>query len=72
LPKGEKLISCKWVFKKKYHPDGFIEKYKARLVGKGFTQKPNIDYFDIVAPVTRISYIQVLLALIAIHKPMVH
>ena len=57
LPKGEKPIGCKWIFKKKYHPDGSIEKYKARLVAKGFTQKPNIDYFDTFAPITRISSI---------------
>ena len=44
LPKGAKPIGCKWIIKKKYHPDGSIEKYKARLVAKGFTQKHNIDY----------------------------
>ena len=40
LPKGAKPISCKWIFKKKYLPDGSIEKYKARLVAKGFSQNP--------------------------------
>jgi len=39
LPKGAKPIACKWIFKKKYHPDGSIEKYKARLVAKGFLLK---------------------------------
>ncbi|WVY98265.1 hypothetical protein V8G54_030416 [Vigna mungo] len=34
LPKGAKPIGCKWIFKKKYHSDGSIEKYKARLVAK--------------------------------------
>ena len=37
LSKEAKLIGCKWIFKKKYHPDGSIDKYKARLVVKGFT-----------------------------------
>jgi len=72
LPKGEKPIGCKWIFKKKYHLDGSIEKYKARLVDKGFTQKHNIDFFDTFAPVTRISSICVLLALASIHKLVIH
>ena len=72
LPKGAKPIGCKWIFKKKYHPDGSIDKYKAILVAKGFTQKLNIDYFDTFAFVTRISSIRVLLALAATHKLVIH
>ena len=36
---GCKPVGCKWVFKKKLRPDGTIEKYNARLVAKGYTQK---------------------------------
>jgi len=43
LIKGAKPIGCKWIFRKKYHPDRSIENYKAKLVAKGFTQKSNID-----------------------------
>ena len=57
---------------KKYHLGGLIEKYKARLVAKEFSQKPNIDYFDTFAPVTRISSIRVLLALVSIHRLVIH
>ena len=39
LPSGEKPIGYKWIFKRKYFPDGSIEKYKTRLVAKGFSQK---------------------------------
>ncbi|GLJ22726.1 hypothetical protein SUGI_0428180 [Cryptomeria japonica] len=35
LPKGKKPMGCKWVFKKKYGPNGSIDKYKVRLVEKG-------------------------------------
>ena len=66
------MIFCSGIFKKKYHPDGSIEKYKARLVAKGFTKKHNIYYFDTFSPVTRISYICVLLALTSIHKLVIH
>jgi hypothetical protein len=38
-PYGCKPVRCKWIFKKKLRPDGTIEKYKARLVTKGYTQK---------------------------------
>jgi len=72
LPKGAKTIGCKWIFKKNYHPDGSIEKYKTRLVVKGFTQKHNINYFDTFSLVTRISSIRVLLALAFIHKLLIH
>ena len=65
-------MGCKWIFKKTYHPDGSIDKYKARLVVKGFTQKPNIDYFDTFAFVTMISSIRVLLTLATIHKLVIH
>jgi hypothetical protein len=37
LPKGRKVVGCKWVFKKKIGLDGSIEKYKARLVAKGYS-----------------------------------
>ena len=34
---GSKTVGCKWVFKKKLRPDGIVDKYKARLVVKGYT-----------------------------------
>ncbi|GKE15668.1 ribonuclease H-like domain-containing protein [Tanacetum coccineum] len=44
LPKGRKAIGSKWVFKIKYKSDGKIERYKARLVLKGFNQREGIDF----------------------------
>ena len=39
LPKGVKPIGCKWIFKTKRDSKGDVERYKMRLVAKGFTQR---------------------------------
>nr|KAJ0189684.1 hypothetical protein LSAT_V11C800438810 [Lactuca sativa] len=72
LPKGRRPIGSKWIFKKKYHPDGSISAYKARLVAKGYRQREGIDYFDTYAPVARISSIRTLIAISALKGLYIH
>ena len=67
LPPGNKPLGSKWIFKRKTKPDGTIDKYKARVVVKGYTQKKGLDYFDTYSPVTRITSIRILIALAAVH-----
>ena len=53
LPNGVKVIGCKWVFKTKKDSLGNIERYKARLIAKGFTQKEGIDYTETFSLVSK-------------------
>eukprot|EP00253_Pinus_taeda_P031431 PITA_31431 len=55
LPAGRKPIGSKLVFKKKANAEGKVEKYKARLVEKGYSQVPGIDFGDIFSPVAKDS-----------------
>ena len=71
LPPGNKLLAYKWIFKRKLKANGSIDKYKARLVGKGFKQK-DLDFFNTYSLVTRITSIRVLIAIIALHNPKIH
>ena len=64
LPKGKKAIRCKWVFKKKEGtPRVENERYKARLVSKGYSQIPSVDFTDVSSPVVKHSSIRDLLGM---------
>ncbi|KAI3725112.1 hypothetical protein L1987_64887 [Smallanthus sonchifolius] len=65
LPSGHKPIGVKWIFKTKYDEKGNVDKYKARLVVKGYKQKYGIDYQDVFAPVIRFETVRLVLALAA-------
>ncbi|GJZ03221.1 retrotransposon protein, putative, ty1-copia subclass [Tanacetum coccineum] len=67
LPPKGKTIGHKWLFKKKTDMDGAVHTYKARLVTKGFTQIPGIDYEETFSPVADIRAIRILIAIIAFY-----
>ncbi|RVW97655.1 Retrovirus-related Pol polyprotein from transposon TNT 1-94 [Vitis vinifera] len=62
LPEGKRPVGCKWIFTMKHNPDGSINRFKAQLVAKGFTQSYGIDYEEIFAPVAKLNSIKVLLS----------
>ncbi|KAI0996464.1 hypothetical protein K3495_g11716, partial [Podosphaera aphanis] len=66
LPEGANLVSTKWVFTVKTK-DGKVERFKARLVARGFSQIPGKDYSDTFAPTARMDTLRLFLALVTRH-----
>ncbi len=57
------IIGSKWVYKIKRKGDGTIERYKARLVARGFNQVEGVDYNETFAPVMRYKTLRIILSL---------
>jgi hypothetical protein len=70
--KNKDGLSYRWLFKIKHVADGSIEKYKARFVTRGFSQKEGIDYEETFAPVARYTSIRTIIALVAKMKWKLH
>ena len=65
LPPRKKLVGCKWVFTVKHKADGSLERYKTRIVAKGYTQTYGIDYLKTFVLVAKLNPIRILLSLTA-------
>ncbi len=63
-PRNANIVTSKWVFKAKMHIDGTLEKLKARLVARGFTQAFGIDYEDTFAPTVKFDTLRVFLVIV--------
>jgi hypothetical protein len=65
LPSGRKLVGRKWVFKKKMNVVGKFDKFKSRLVAKGYSQFKGVNFGEIFSPVAKLTSIRVLMSLAA-------
>jgi hypothetical protein len=64
-PPGANVVSGKWVFKHKLNPDGSLERYKARWVVRGFTQRAGVDFGETFTPVVKPATICTVLTIAA-------
>jgi len=55
IPEGTRIVNTKWVYLVKRKADGCVEEYKARKVGRGFTQEEGINYDETYAQMMRIE-----------------
>ena len=72
LPRGRKLVKCKWVFKTNFCTDGSHLEYKEILVFKGYSQVHGIDYNETFAPMEKMDSIRLSLAIAASKQWEVH
>jgi hypothetical protein len=66
-PPDKNIVGSKWVYRIKHNADGSVDKYKARLVARGFTQIYGVDYFTTFSPVAKLSSFRTILAIAARH-----
>ena len=72
LPKDKVPMGSKWIFKYKLKADGSIDKFKAILVAKGYSQQEGIEFEETYAPVAKLNTIRLLVASATKHNWIIH
>lgn len=63
-PPTANMVTGKWIFRHKFHADGSLDRYKARWVLRGFTQRPDLDYDETFSPVVKPAIVRTVLTLV--------
>ncbi|KAI3509252.1 hypothetical protein L1887_24388 [Cichorium endivia] len=71
-PPGANVVRSMWLFKKKLKADGSLDRYKARLVANGKSQRPGIDYDETFSPVVKPATIRTVLSIAISSKWPIH
>lgn len=69
---GKSDLPLKWIFKIKTKADGSVERYKAKLVVKGFKQEEGIDYQETFSPVIKKESLRAILGIAVQHQLQIH
>jgi hypothetical protein len=64
-PPNVNVVGCRWVFAVKCDTNNMVEKFKARLTARGFSQQHGVDYFHTFSAVVQYRSLRLLLALAA-------
>jgi hypothetical protein len=71
-PEEKSIVSSRWLYKIKHAADGSIEKFKARFVARGFSQKERVDYEEMFSPVARYASIRAVISIASIMRWRIH
>jgi hypothetical protein len=62
-PRGTNVVTSKWIFKHKFEVNGTLKRYKAHLVLRRFTPRPDVDYDENFSPVVKSVMIRTVMSL---------
>nr|KAJ0211013.1 hypothetical protein LSAT_V11C400187580 [Lactuca sativa] len=68
LPPGKQTIGCRWGYKIKTKADGSVERYKVRLVAKGYFQQYGLDYEETFSPFAKMTTVPNMIAVVSVRQ----
>ena len=71
LPEGRKTAGGRWVYSIKEDSDGH-DRYKARFVAKGYSQREGIDYGETFSPTANLTSVRIVMQKVAQDNLILH